>query len=413
MADSGDSVDSAGQLGATSAPKLSLVAQFDDMCRFANSMIAVEEQSLIDLIRKCESNRLGWLSTHRELLDAKSKCKQLDEQNRELVSNLQHVRFGFGKEVQNREDLLKQRNALRSQLNAIKDFVLKDPVANQSQETRDKVLSYLNLNHLETVKEDTNESFYGLDFDRIEDNILSESVANRRKSGKRKSTECEPNAAERTKYAMTRRSNDGFLEPHFGDRLAPKAVFDDNIDLDSPTLETPAPRTSLNANQMPDERYGVVSKSTPRMGSLNSRLFSDANRRNLSPIFSTTPLEERKHNLIQKKAFKPAYCGPCREAIGFFGTFLCCEDCRVICHIKCKSRLPVPCIPFRKPNGKSSQMVLIADFAPQTRPMIPDYRVYKHEFSGRLIDFMKFDDSVALAGRQKYSDLMVIEYRVQ
>jgi hypothetical protein len=205
---------------------------------------------------------------------------------------------------------------------------------------------------------------------------LSESVANRRKSGKRKSTECEPNATERTKYAMTRRSNDGFLEPHFGDRLAPKAVFDDNIDLDSPTLETPAPRTSLNANQMPDERYGVVSKSTPHMGSLNSRLFSDANRRNLSPIFSTTPLEERKHNLIQKKAFKPAYCGPCREAIGFFGTFLCCEDCRVICHIKCKSRLPVPCIPFRKPNGKSSQMVLIADFAPQTRPMIPAIIIY-------------------------------------
>ncbi|CAG2114178.1 unnamed protein product [Medioppia subpectinata] len=346
-------------------PKLSLVAQFDDMCRFGNSLIAVDEQSLMDLLAKCETNRLRWLSTQRELMDMKSKCRQLEEQNRELVSNLKHVRFGFGKEVQNREDLLKQRNALRNQLNAIKDFVLKDSTATQSQETRDKVLSYLNLNHLETVKEDTNESMDGLDYDVSEDNILSESVHNNRSvRNKRKSTECDMNA-ERAKYANRRADDIG------GDRMAPKAVFDDNTDLDSPTLEGPAPRTSLNVNQVLDDRYAAVSKSSPHIPN-SRRLFVENHPQNLSPIFSTTPLEERKHNLIQKKAFKPAYCGPCREAIGFFGTFMCCEDCRVICHIKCKSRLPVPCIPFRKPNGKSSQMVLIADFAPQqTRPMIP------------------------------------------
>ena len=40
-----DSVQSTGQL-ASGGPKLSLVAQFDDMCRFANSLITVDEQCI-------------------------------------------------------------------------------------------------------------------------------------------------------------------------------------------------------------------------------------------------------------------------------------------------------------------------------------------------------------------------------
>ena len=43
--DSLDSVQSAGHL-ASHGPKLSLVAQFDDMCRFANSLITVDEQCI-------------------------------------------------------------------------------------------------------------------------------------------------------------------------------------------------------------------------------------------------------------------------------------------------------------------------------------------------------------------------------
>ena len=320
------------------------------------------------MIRKCEDNRIQWLSTKRELIELKNRYRELEQQNKELVSNLKQVRFGFGKEVQNREELLKQRNALKNQLNAIKEFVLSDAskTGHQTQETRDKVLSFMNLNQLETVKEDTNES--EAEYDVTEENVLLDSITNSRRLSKRKSSEPIP---ERRSGKYPNREETKEVETNF-ERMAPKATFDDNIELDS-TAGDPPHRNSLNLDSVAiSERYGAISKtkSSPFVNA-NSRLLAETNSRNLSPIFSVTPLEERKHNLHQKKAFKPVYCGPCRQAIGFFGTFLCCEDCRAVCHTQCKARLPLPCIPFRKPNGKSSQMVLIADFAPQTRPMIP------------------------------------------
>jgi hypothetical protein len=62
----------------------------------------------------------------------KDRMKKLEKENNDLKANLQRVRFSFGKEVQNREDLIKQRNALKNQLNAIKECVLEDPIAQQS-----------------------------------------------------------------------------------------------------------------------------------------------------------------------------------------------------------------------------------------------------------------------------------------
>ncbi|XP_054161954.1 rac GTPase-activating protein 1-like [Oppia nitens] len=354
-----NSMDTLDRMGVFhTGAQLSLVAQFDDMCRFSNSLVTIDEQSLIDLIRKCESNRLGWLATQRELNTLRVKSKQLDDENKDLVAKIKSIRFGYGKEVQQREDLIKQRNALRNQLNAIKDFILKDSTPSGHMETREKVLSYLNLNHLETVNEDTERSFDRHDIDDNDDNMMTESPPiNRSQRLKRKTNNYD--------------FNDDF------ERRAPKATFDEtgNIDFNTPNVDVIPPRISLNVNRNAiDDNIVSISQSSPQIKSLNSRLTTPQNPINISPVYSTaslTPLDERKHNLHQKKAFKPVYCGPCHEAIGFFGTFLCCEDCRVVCHMKCKNRLPLPCIPFRKPNGKTSQMVLIADFAPQTRPMIP------------------------------------------
>ncbi len=138
-------------------PKLSLVAQFDDLCRFANSFVSVDEECILlfnnwfylkffwliivflliflalkQLILNAEENRVLWLSAKRELDSMKDRMKKLEKENNDLKANLQRVRFSFGKEVQNREDLIKQRNALKNQLNAIKECVLEDPIAQQS-----------------------------------------------------------------------------------------------------------------------------------------------------------------------------------------------------------------------------------------------------------------------------------------
>ena len=279
------------------------------------------------------------------------------------MANLKHVRFGFGKEVQTREEIIKQRNALRDQLNAIKEFVLSDgTVGHPNQETREKVLSYLNLNQLETLKEETNESLDDiLEYDDTDDNILSDT--NRRRSKRKASTDGDPLADIRTKYANKGHDEDLNVGTSIDtEKLAPRAAFDE--DLISPMAGDASLNRLSSTRKSPLDRYGGAFQSSPhlRLGQKTGTL---------STIYSMSSIDERKHNLHQKKAFKSVYCGPCGQAINFLGNYFCCEDCRIICHTQCKIKLPLPCIPFRKPNGKSAQMLLIADFAPQTRPMIP------------------------------------------
>ncbi len=332
------------------------------------------------MILNAEENRIKWLLTQREMDSMRAQMKKLQEENNTLEAQLKRVRINFGKEVQNREDLIKQRNALKNQLNAIKEFVLDDPLTQQSIETRDKVLSYLNLNRLETVNEvsKSDDSLSGVEYDKTEDEILDQS---RRRSGRlsaskrRVSTnanECDQNAKRMSPSLQTIQNT----VP-----MATEEIFEDNIEMDfeakdrNECFEPFARKVDKNVNSnaintTPFKPFSSI--SSPYMRTPNKQLFRNiASTQELSPMSRKNLLEDRKHNLHQKKAFKPLYCGPCGKAIGFCGTCYVCGDCQVISHIKCKDQLPLPCIPYSKPNGKSSRMLLIADFAPQTRPMIP------------------------------------------
>ena len=48
-----------------------------------------------------------------------------------------------------------------------------------------------------------------------------------------------------------------------------------------------------------------------------------------------------------------------------------CVECRQTCHVDCKSRMPMPCVPtVQTPNSKTFAGT-VADYAPSTSPMIP------------------------------------------
>lgn len=151
--------------------KLSIAAQLDDLFRYSDCLISIEEQSLIDLINKCEENRLQWLLTRNQLKECNNKLTKLEEENHILKADVKRLKQGFAAELQKRENFKKQSINLRKQLNSIKEFILKTD--QQNDETRDKVLSYI---HLETIDEehDSEISVEGLEYDTTGEDILDE-----------------------------------------------------------------------------------------------------------------------------------------------------------------------------------------------------------------------------------------------
>lgn len=91
-------------------------------------------------------------------------------------------------------------------------------------------------------------------------------------------------------------------------------------------------------------------------------------------------LDNRPHNLTQKKNFKGVYCVPCGKSIGFCSNYLTCNDCYTTCHPSCHNQLSLPCIPHYTPKAISRSglsFLKIGDFvAPDTRPFVPPLLVH-------------------------------------
>jgi hypothetical protein len=130
-----------------------------------------------------------------------------------------------------------------------------------------------------------------------------------------------------------------------------------------------------------DDQFGFDSqKSTPNLKnqSIQSKLSALSQsliKQRLSKLPHEFKVDNRPHSFVLKKIFRPGEkCGPCGKSIGFCGSCYTCRDCRAICHVQCKDKVPMPCIPYMpKANlGKQGRLVLISDFAQSNSiPCVP------------------------------------------
>lgn len=90
---------------------------------------------------------------------------------------------------------------------------------------------------------------------------------------------------------------------------------------------------------------------------------------------SKSRIENRAHSFAQKKLLRSnETCTVCSGKFGFYSNYYRCNDCRSCVHLYCKSKLPVPCVPYATSNqvGKKGRLITIADFVnPIARPCIP------------------------------------------
>ncbi|XP_041860171.1 rac GTPase-activating protein 1 [Melanotaenia boesemani] len=84
----------------------------------------------------------------------------------------------------------------------------------------------------------------------------------------------------------------------------------------------------------------------------------------------------RLHEFVSKTVIKPESCVPCGKRIKFGKISLKCRDCRVVSHPECRERCPLPCIPNLGSTPVKIGEGVLADYVPDTSPMIPPLVVH-------------------------------------
>lgn len=85
----------------------------------------------------------------------------------------------------------------------------------------------------------------------------------------------------------------------------------------------------------------------------------------------------RKHVFITKTALKPETCEVCKKKVGGFGrNCLKCKDCRAVCCVECKDKVPLPCVPAVHTPKKRQKDSELASYCPHTIPRVPSLVVH-------------------------------------
>uniref|UniRef100_A0AAY4BXS3 Rac GTPase-activating protein 1 n=1 Tax=Denticeps clupeoides TaxID=299321 RepID=A0AAY4BXS3_9TELE len=107
------------------------------------------------------------------------------------------------------------------------------------------------------------------------------------------------------------------------------------------------------------ERTGHVTVSNSQGWSLLSAL-SLSN----TALVSTFLNQRLAHIFSSKTVIRPETCTPCGKRIKFGKLSLRCRECRIVAHVECRNRCPLPCSP-RCVQGP------LAEYVPASSPMIP------------------------------------------
>ncbi|RWS10850.1 rac GTPase-activating protein 1-like protein [Dinothrombium tinctorium] len=334
--------------------KLSLVAQFDDLCRLKATMFAADEHmpnAVVALLESVEQQRRLWCAE-------KSKAACLESENGELKkklkcseTTLKNVRHALRQSIAQKESLMKEVSYYRNIIGLVKNQLIEYKEDNGELKL-EKTLMHLDraekLQPLMEEVESSDHSLSDLEYDKSEEELVDLSIINNRELKE------DITHGKQTTGKVGEDSAFVIVDDEFEQQRNPEK-----------SEEKESKRKSVLTSE-----NGIMKRAP--LVSTNSCQFSVEERR-LS--FVNAGIENRAHNFIWKKVFKLSEkCGPCGKTIAFCASCLRCAECNILCHNECKHKAPLPCIPYvpKDKLGKRGRLILIADFAPlNKRPSIP------------------------------------------
>ena len=150
--------------------QLSLVAQYDDLVRYCETLIGGDqiEEKVRRLLENCQKQRLQWLAERIELIELRKKYSESQKDVNRLKTTLRNVRAAFAQEVTVRERTRAERDDLLQKLNQVKDYLI-------GENPNKSIISSLDLHKLTAVTEEdvdaSDKSLSDIDFSKTNDNI--------------------------------------------------------------------------------------------------------------------------------------------------------------------------------------------------------------------------------------------------
>lgn len=385
--------------------KLSLIAKYDDMCRFVNQFIKESSQEEDKSIKMLEDLERRWNNREavftKEKDDLKVEINSLQKEIKKLNRQLAESRTALVRETDEKRTLINEKRALMNQITQVRQLVESKDSFGDSDAHRKRVIKCLDVERLSPIQsDDSADDVSGLDYDRTEEDIL-DGERSRRNTAFEEVLESlpqneqptllyrfldqgaednkqrdEPRRSSRRSGASQRQSS-GHRSKHADVATATSSSRNRVADL---AMETDTGSTDTDDNQiefvrqqlqkLEDEKKERLAShaSTPNIRTENRAATLSAKsaanlKRVISNVGTPVPNALKPHSFVTKKTFRPEQCGPCEGRIAFYGDVVKCESCGVVSHPNCKEKCPLPCIKITAPVARSRQRkTLISDY---------------------------------------------------
>ncbi|XP_035225429.1 rac GTPase-activating protein 1-like isoform X2 [Stegodyphus dumicola] len=354
---------------APQVPKMSLVAQYDDLCRYTNILTKGCEEEFKIFVESQHACMRKWKEAEKEIQTLRDTIFELESDKKRLETQNMHIKSLCETEINKRKKIEMEKSSMERQIDLIKKVLLADgnTMDNQTKEMLLSATCKLQNPGLETIEESVGSLLSLSDYDGTDDDLDNTNRRKRRSKGKRRSAE---NRGSSKRKKSTENTIGGLQEDDFpleNKKISKETAekFRSNSD---PTTKTPdmqiRPTYKCDSEDIRNHAYELRRSNT---GNLSGS----------TPVgrYSTGGKLSRTHAFCSKTVIRAEKCHPCGRIIKFCKQALKCQDCRVTCHPECKDQCPLPCIPTVNTPTKGN-MGTIADYTSSTAPMIPSLIVH-------------------------------------
>ncbi|XP_045034832.1 rac GTPase-activating protein 1 isoform X1 [Daphnia magna] len=404
-----------------SAKQVSVLAQYDDLCRGFNYFINSSEKEFLKFAVNQEACRQKWLEAEAELRRLQNQLNEVNKMNGKLELQYHHATVLLKNEIKVRKQVSDEKKSLEKQLHIVREIVSAEK--DIRDETREKLAMLSNTgrysrgnfespgDRLNTINEMNSTGSLLASFDltteRTEEELeLSVMRSSRAPRSKRPSEGMCYNLDNSKRYKTNRENimevsgNERMVATttvtvNKGGPITATSIIENCPDLGKENDDghvTPRNQRKRSSsepgiipNAPPQCKYLIESSwelpdgKTPvaiRRPSANPSASAQSTHTlggtaYLRTMASGGRINQRQHTFSQKTIIKPENCLPCGNRIKFGKPALKCIECRGTCHVDCKSRMPMPCVPTVQTPSNKGFVGTVADYAPNISPMIP------------------------------------------
>ncbi|XP_070824084.1 rac GTPase-activating protein 1 [Chaetodon trifascialis] len=347
------------------------------------------EPNFIQMAQNFDDCRRKWLRTEQELGSCKEALTKTETERGALEVKLKHARNQVDVEIRRRQKAEADCEKLDRQIQLIRDLLTSEGSSNSIQLSAEQrsALAFLSTNCQPAASMNTSKRLTTIDesasilsdisYDKTDDSLDWDSSTVRtvrlKKREKRRSSR---NHVDGPPLSSKRSRSTGRTSEMGNETLVTKTTV--TVPVNGGPVA--AVSTIETVPYWTRSRRKTVAMDWESESVKSEDVFKQPNNpEEQMTVQPSTPQSHggvRLHEFVSKTVIKPESCVPCGKRIKFGKISLKCRDCKVVSHPECRERCPLPCIPNLVGTPVKIGEGVLADYVPDTSPMIPPLVVH-------------------------------------